>query len=98
VQNAVFTQNRALSGGGLSVRNTTTLYVTGSTFDSNQAEIIGGAFFADTLTTVSVDQSQFLRNKCGSKGGAVSLAKRSSSTAATASRIFNNVFTGSITY
>ncbi|HZG39109.1 MAG TPA: choice-of-anchor Q domain-containing protein [Nodosilinea sp.] len=68
VSNSAFMHNQALSGGGIWAM-TRDVVVTGSTFESNVAQVGGGAIEAVLGLTGTIENSKFYNNKAVYGGG-----------------------------
>lgn len=67
--NVCFSDNSAQSGGGIFATTLSSVYIDGATFDNNEAVNNGAAIACKGVLTVL--NSEFKSNTCGSKGGAI---------------------------
>lgn len=69
--NCQFTNNEAINGGALHVRNIAIIEISESTFNANQASSHGGAIGHFSRELIVIEDSQFTANNAGMHGGAI---------------------------
>ncbi|TNV88144.1 hypothetical protein FGO68_gene4654 [Halteria grandinella] len=74
ILNSAFISGKAIQGGAIYIQGSTTMIIVGSLFSQNQANLLGGALYAESIQSIRISgNTRFTKNKAigQSKGDAI---------------------------